>query len=154
MIAITTIKMTAMSCCLLSAGGGFGGFDVSGATGSTTTRVPFMASDAHLGAGVERWRYALSVTAPQTSPSMVTRPARAVSSGSIGDRDDARETDQPVGADAGIHRVFAHEPLRPAVQEDEQDRAAEHEHRPLDLDRDVVEREDRRGERRERPTAG
>ena len=39
-----------------------------------------------------------------------------------------------------------HETLRPLVHQGEHQGAAEHEHRPLDLDRDVVEREDGRDE--------
>ena len=85
--------------------------------------------------------------APQTSPWAVTRPRRSVSSGSIGDGDDARQADQPVGADAGLEFVVAGEDPGVPVQQDPQQGATAGEDEPLDLDRNVVETEERREER-------
>ena len=75
------------------------------------------------------------------------------------DRHDAALPDETVGADATWQLVVVEEAAYPAVHQEEEQRPTEHERRPLHLDGDVVERQNRRdecrrgvGQEHERPT--
>ena len=81
----------------------------------------------------------------------VTRPLRSVSSGSIAVVTMPVSPSSRSAPTPGVGTVSSVNALRPSEHHGEQRRAAEHEHRPLHLDRHVVEREDRGDERRDRP---
>jgi hypothetical protein len=91
------------------------------------------------------------VVLAQRSPHLGTDRHAAATIGVVRldvDGDDTRQSDQAAGTDTSGQLVLVEEAAHPAIQQEEDERATEHERCPLHLDRDLVEGEDRGDERR------
>jgi hypothetical protein len=147
MVAARMVAVAAVSEARRRHGGLFGGDSEVASVVSTTTRVPLTST-------MRTWApWAIGrpdfETAPHTSPWVLTRPRRSVSSGSIAlvtmpVRPTRRSAPTP-----RLQFVLADEGLHVSVERDPDQGPTTDEHEPLDLDRDVVEPEERRCERRD-----